>query len=92
MSYRLGRIGILHNDDLYLILQAGQVLVEVLGKGRRLEGLPKGIDLGAVTQAQLTAIEIRLNTRPRRILDFQTPDEVFSNLQLNEFLSVALQV
>ena len=55
------------------------------------EYLPKGIDLSTITQAQLTAIEIRLNTRPRKILDFQTPDEVFSNLKLNEFLSVALQ-
>jgi IS30 family transposase len=52
---------------------------------------PKGMHLSAITQAQLTAIELRLNTRPRKILDFQTPDEVFSNLKLNEFLSVALQ-
>jgi len=54
--------------------------------------LPKGTDLSLVTQAQLKAIEIALNTRPRKILDFQTPDEVFSDLKLNEFLSVALQV
>jgi IS30 family transposase len=55
------------------------------------EYLPKGMDLSTLTQAQLKAIELRLNTRPRKILDFQTPDEVFSNLKLNEFLSVALQ-
>jgi transposase, IS30 family len=55
------------------------------------EYLPKGMDLSTITQPQLKAIELRLNTRPRKILDFQTPEEVFSNLKLNEFLSVALQ-
>ena len=55
------------------------------------EYLPKGTDLSQVSQAQLKAIEVALNTRPRRILDFQTPEEVFSDLKLNEFLSVALQ-
>lgn len=53
--------------------------------------LPKGTDLSTFTQAQLKTIEASLNTRPRKILDFQTPQEVFSNLQLNEFLGVALQ-
>ena len=55
------------------------------------EYLPKGTDLSQVSRAQLKAIEVALNTRPRRILDFQTPEEVFSDLKLNEFLSVALQ-
>lgn len=32
-----------------------------------------------------------LNGRPRRILGFQTPEEVFSDLNFNEFLPVALQ-
>ena len=55
------------------------------------EYLPKGTDLSQVSRAQFKAIEVALNTRPRRILDFQTPEEVFSDLKLNEFLSVALQ-
>jgi IS30 family transposase len=59
--------------------------------GLILEYLPKGVDLSGFTQAQLTAIEIRLHTRSRKMLAFQTPDEVFSCLKLKEFLSVALQ-
>jgi len=55
------------------------------------EYLPKGTDLSAVSAAELKAIEARLNGRPRQILGFQTPDEVFSGLSLNEFLHVALQ-
>ena len=55
------------------------------------EYLPKGTDLSTVTQAELRAIEARLNGRPRQILRFQTPEEVFSSLKLNEFLGVALQ-
>ncbi len=55
------------------------------------EYLPKGMDLSTVTAAQLKAIEIRLNGRPRKVLDFQTPDEAFTALKFNEFLSVALQ-
>ncbi|MGH8810038.1 MAG: IS30 family transposase, partial [Noviherbaspirillum sp.] len=42
--------------------------------------LPKGSDLAAVTQAQLNAIANTLNDRPRRILDYQTPREVFVQL------------
>lgn len=55
------------------------------------EYLPKGTDLSTVTQAKLKSIEASLNTRPRKILNFQTPEEVFSELKFNEFLSVALQ-
>lgn len=55
------------------------------------EYLPKGTDLSKITQPQLKSIEASLNTRPRKILDFQTPDEVFSDLQPNEFLNVAPQ-
>lgn len=58
------------------------------------EYLPKGMDLSRVTTPQLRHIESSLNTRPRKILDFQTPEEVFSNLKFNEFLgpsAVALQ-
>jgi IS30 family transposase len=34
---------------------------------------PKGTDLSAFTQAQLNAIALRLNTRPRKTLGFMTP-------------------
>lgn len=44
------------------------------------EYLPKGEDLSSVTQGQLNAIAIALNNRPRRILNYQTPLEVFSQL------------
>jgi transposase, IS30 family len=55
------------------------------------EYLPKGTDLSKFTRSQLTTIEVALNTRPRKVLDFQTPDEVFSDLKFNEFIGVALQ-
>ena len=42
--------------------------------------LPKGSDLSAVTQDQLNAIALNLNTRPRRVLAYQTPMEVFVKL------------
>jgi len=44
------------------------------------EYLPKGSDLAAVTQGQLNAIANALNDRPRRILGYQTPGEVFAQL------------
>ena len=42
--------------------------------------LPKGTDLSGVSQSELNAIANRLNDRPRRILDYQTPREVFNQL------------
>lgn len=55
------------------------------------EYLPKGMDLSLVTQEQLTAVERSLNTRPRKILGFRTPAEVFADLKLDNIAGVALQ-
>jgi len=40
--------------------------------------LPKGTDLSGLNQRGLNRIAARLNTRPRRILGFATPQEVFA--------------
>ena len=55
------------------------------------EFLPKGMDLRHVTPEQLSAIENSLNNRPRKILGFYTPAEVFEQLKLNHIAGVALQ-
>ena len=43
--------------------------------------LPKGTDLSGYTQRELNAIAHRLNTRPRKCLDYATPLEVFTQLR-----------
>ena len=55
------------------------------------EYLPKGTDLSAFSYQQLTSIEYSLNNRPRAVLGFRTPAEVFSELKLNYIAGVALQ-
>jgi IS30 family transposase len=55
------------------------------------EYLPKGLDLNTASYQQLTSIEYALNNRPRRILGFKTPAEVFAELKLDQVASVALQ-
>ena len=55
------------------------------------EYLPKGMDLSHVTDRQLSSIEYALNHRPRKILGFTTHFEMFSELELNNTASVALQ-
>lgn len=43
--------------------------------------LPKGTDLSGYTQRELNAIADRLNTRPRKCLNFATPLEVYAHLR-----------
>lgn len=42
--------------------------------------LPKGTDLSTHSQDELNEIAERLNNRPRKVLDFETPNEVFARL------------
>ena len=51
--------------------------------------LPKGTDLSGYTQHELNAIAHRLNTRPRKCLNFATPLEVFTQLR-HQYSPVAL--
>ena len=44
------------------------------------EYLPKGSDLSGTSQDELNTIADRLNERPRRILGYQTPREIFDKL------------
>ena len=41
---------------------------------------PKGIDISGYSQAQLNAIARKLNERPRKTLNYETPAERFSQL------------
>lgn len=60
--------------DPYSSWQKGSV-EQVIGLVRRY--IPKGTDLRTITPRQLQVIQDRLNSRPRKILGFQTPAEVF---------------
>jgi IS30 family transposase len=40
---------------------------------------PKGADLSAYSQADLDAVALRLNTRPRKTLGFMTPAAKFAD-------------
>jgi IS30 family transposase len=39
---------------------------------------PKGSDLSVITDDQLSTVQARLNERPRKILNWKTPAEVFA--------------
>jgi IS30 family transposase len=41
---------------------------------------PKGLNISGYSQAQLNAVARRLNERPRKTLDYETPAERFSQL------------
>ena len=55
------------------------------------EYLPKGTDLSLHTHQALASIEASLNNRPRKILGYRTPAEVFADLKLHQVHGVALQ-
>ncbi len=44
--------------------------------------LPKGMPLDKVTQEQVMEIQNRLNQRPRKLLGFRTPEEVYTEMAL----------
>ena len=45
--------------------------------------LPRSADLDKFSQAQLDEIAQRINDRPREILDWQTPNEVYATMHEN---------
>ena len=55
------------------------------------EYLPKGIDLSEFSQEYLDKIARALNGRPRKVLGFRTPEEVFSQEVIQLHNAVALQ-
>ena len=50
--------------------------------------LPKGTDLSGYTQRKLNAIAHRVNTRPRKCLDFATPLKVYAQLCAHSLIAL----
>ncbi|MEF8763376.1 transposase, partial [Stenotrophomonas sp. A3_2] len=38
---------------------------------------PKGMNFAGITQAAIARVERKLNSRPRKVLGYKTPNEVF---------------
>jgi IS30 family transposase len=55
------------------------------------EFLPRGTDLSQHSHQALAFFESSLNNRPRKILGYRTPAEVFAELKLDRVQGVALQ-
>ena len=47
---------------------------------------PKGTDFNTITKKRIKEVQNQLNERPRKVLDYQTPKDVFENLILNQFV------
>lgn len=62
--------------DAYCSWQKGSV---ENGIGLIRDYLPKGTNLGEISFRQIKIIENSLNNRPRKCLEYKTPNEVFSN-------------
>lgn len=45
---------------------------------------PKGTDLSKITKKQLQFVQDELNERPRRVLDYKSPKEVFDDIILKK--------
>jgi IS30 family transposase len=41
--------------------------------------VPKGMSFDKLTSKDIKRVEIRLNTRPRKCLDYQTPNDIFNS-------------
>lgn len=52
--------------------------------------LPKGTDLSLCSQKDLDEIAWLLNTRPRKRFDYKTPQDIMTEILLNNKESVAL--
>ncbi len=44
---------------------------------------PKGTDFNAISKQEIQLVQNRLNDRPRKVLEYYKPDEVFSQLLIN---------
>lgn len=64
--------------DPYSAWQKGSV-ENAIGIIRRY--LPKGTDLNKITQEEVSEIIWEINNRPRKILDYSTPQEVYNTLK-----------
>lgn len=51
---------------------------------------PAGTDFAAVSKKRLKEVQHELNERPRKVLDYNTPKEVFENLILNKLNSIIM--